>query len=107
MFETGFFQSRETLQAVGVDRGAWCNIVFEKTEQSLASEVGDHGHARSSGNVSPTLLYGYQDQCSFPALQLTATPQPRLRATNPRIVDLHFAPERFAFQVDHRPPELV
>jgi hypothetical protein len=46
MLEAGVFQPREAFQPVGVDRAAWRYIVFEKGEQSLSSEVGDHRHGR-------------------------------------------------------------
>src|SRR5215469_5851781 len=72
MREAGLFQPREAFQPIGVDRSAWRYIVFEKGEQSLSSEVGDHGHACTSGEVSAAFLYSGQDQCSFPAFQLTA-----------------------------------
>ena len=92
MLEAGLFQPREAFQPVGVDRGAWRYIISEKGEQSLPSEVGDHGHACTSSEVSAALLYSGQDQCSFPAFQLTAASQAGLGAANPCIINLYFAP---------------
>jgi hypothetical protein len=92
VFETGLFPPGVAFQSVGVDRGAWRHIVFEKTEQSLSSKVGNYGQARTSGDVSSAFLYRHQDQCSLPAFQLTAASPAGWGAANPWILNLYFAP---------------
>jgi len=43
----------------------------------------------------------------FPAFQLSASPQTGLRTSNPRLINFHFTPQRFAREIDHSPPKLV
>src|SRR5664280_1550136 len=100
------FKSREAFEPVGADRGAGSHIVLDKRIESDALEVWDDSHPYTTWSSSP-LLHCDDDESSFSAFQLTASPQTGLSPTNPGIVHLHFAAQLLAFLVNHRSAKLV
>ena len=52
-------------------------------------------------------LHGHQNQRCLPSLQLPASAQASLRPSNPGIINLYFAPQRLACQVDHCASEFM
>jgi len=61
VLEASLFQPSEAFQPVGVYRGARRHVVFKEAQQSLASEVRGHGHARPSSDITPPLLHSDQN----------------------------------------------
>ena len=65
-----------------------------------------HGDYNTAGPAA-SLLHGHQDEGRPPAFQLAAPAQPRLRATNPGVVNLDLAMQRLANSVDHGAAQFV
>jgi len=80
--------------------------LLDERIQGDALEVRDNRHPHTPGSLSP-LLNSNDDQGRFPAFELTASTQTGLRASDPGLVNLYFAPQRLPRCVDHGPPELV
>jgi hypothetical protein len=97
---------REGLQTVGVDRGAWSDILLNEIAQCGRLKVWDYGHAQPP-RCFAALFNGNQHQGRSTPLELSAPAQTRLGSANPGIVDLHLSVERLARHVDHRSPQLV
>jgi hypothetical protein len=106
MLETEGFQTRETLQPIGVKGCSRCHVLYEEAVDGVGREVGDDGHAEPPRGLSP-LLDGHQDECRPTPLELAASSDTRLGSAHPRLIDLDFAPQRFASEVDHRSPKLM
>src|SRR5262252_7799751 len=101
MLESGFFESGEAFQAVGVYGGTRCDVLLKESQESRTLEIRNDGHASSTG-CTPAFLHGNQDQSGLSTLQLSTATQARLLATNPRIINFYFTLQRFARQVNHR-----
>src|ERR1700756_3065776 len=71
-------------------------------QERCTFEIRDDGHSSPPGSAA-TFLHSR----GFPSLQPPTPPQSGLGPANPGLVDLHFAAQRLAFQVDHSPPLLV
>lgn len=99
-------QTREGLEPIRVNRGAWRDIALNETSERCRLEIGDHRHAEATRDV-PALLDGGQHERRTTPLELSAPPEPRLGSADPGIVDLNLSVEWFAPRIDHRPPELV
>ena len=69
-------------------------------------EAREDAHADAPRAPAP-FLHGHQNRNRAAPLQLSAASQPRLRPSNPGIVDLDLPMQRFARGIDHGPPELV
>ena len=99
-------QAREALQAIGVDRGARSDILFNEGAQCGRLNVWDHGHAQPPRRFA-ALFNGNQHQGSSAPLELSASAQSRLGCANPGVVDLHLPMEQLARHIDHRSAQLV
>lgn len=106
VLEPSCLQTAEARQAVSVYRCTRGHVLRMEADQRFALEVWDNRHAAATGSTA-TSLHGHDNQRRFPAPELTASLQPRLRTPNPGLVHFHFAPQRLACQVDHGPPKLV
>ncbi len=106
MLETDFVQARESLKAIGEDRGTGSNVLGKEVVDRRSFEVGDDGHADTPGG-SPAFLHGDQDEGGAAALELPAPSQTGLGPAHPRVVDLHLTSKWFAGDIYHRSPELV
>jgi hypothetical protein len=106
MLESGFLQSGEAFQAIGIYGRTWCHVVFKEIQQSRALEIRNYRHPSASG-CAAAFLHCNQHGGRFPTLQLSAPAQAGLLTADPRIINLHLAVQWFTRQVDQRPPELM
>lgn len=104
--EPSFVQARERFETICEGCRTRDDSVFEEGVQRGALEVRDHRHPKTPGHATPLLDRDY-DEGRLPPLELTTPPQTRLSAPDPGLVDLHFAPQRFARHIDHGPSKLV
>src|SRR5258707_185038 len=82
MLESGFPQTSEALEAVGMHGRARLYVLLQKCDQGGALEIRYDFHPSTPTRPSP-FLNRHQDQRGFPALQLSASAQARLRSANP------------------------
>ena len=99
-------QPGERFQPVGIDGRPRCHVLAEQPGDGGRLKVGNHPHPDASGPAA-SLLHGHQDEGRPPAFQLAAPVQPRLRATNPGVVNLDLAMQRLASSVDHGAAQFV
>jgi hypothetical protein len=104
--EPGLLKTGEASQAVGVDRGAGGDVLLNKRRHGARFEIGDDTHSDAASRL-PSLFDRHQNRHRPPALQLSTATEAGLRPADPGVVDLHFAVERLAGRVDHRPPQLM
>ena len=91
----GRLKSGERLQAIGVDGRARGHVLFEKTGDGGRLEIRKNPHTDAPRPTAP-LFDGRQDERGPPAFELATPTQPRLRPTNPGIVDFDRAMQRLA-----------
>ena len=101
-----FLQARESLQTIGVDRGAWSDVLVDEGVRRSCLKVWDHTHAQPP-RCFAALFNGNQYEGRSAPLELSASTQTRLCSANPGIVDLHLSAERLTRHIDHRSPKLV
>jgi len=101
-----FVKTGKTLESVGVDGGARSHIVLDEGTESDALLKSGMTAIRTRPEAFPRFSTRRR-RGPLPAFQLPASPQTGLRSANPRIVHLHFAAQRLAFQVHHRPAKLM
>jgi len=106
MLETDPFQALKAFQPIGVNSRSRRYVLHEEAVDGIGREVGDDPHAEAARSLSP-LLDCHKHECRPTPLELAASSDTRLGSTYPRVVDLDFAPKRFASEVDHRPPKLM
>ena len=83
MAESGFFQSPEAPEAVGVEERARCHVLSQEGKEGFFSEIRDDRHASASGPAA-ALFHRDHDETGLPAPQLSASRQTRLDTSNPR-----------------------
>lgn len=106
MLEARVLQPGKAFEAVRVHLRARCHVSFQEVDQGGALEIPDDFHASATG-AAASLLHGHQDERGLAALELAASAQARLGPANPRIINFHFALQRFACQIDHGAPEFM
>ena len=106
MLETHPFQAAERFEPIGVNGRTWGHVLHKEVVDGVGLEVGDDGHAEAPRGFSSPLDGGQGERRPTP-LELAASSDTRLGSADPRVVDLDFAPQRFASEVDHRSPKLM
>src|ERR1700693_886818 len=81
-------------------------MLLDELAQRRLPKIRNDRHASTPGCAS-AFFDRYDDQRRFAPAELTASSQTRLWTPNPCIINLHFTAQRFAPDVDHRPPELM
>lgn len=94
------------LEPVGVDGRPRSDVSFGKRREGVLAEVRNYLHADAPCSSSP-LLHRDCDQNRFATFELTAATQPRLRTSDPRVVEFNVAVQRLARGVHHGASELV
>ncbi len=102
----GLLQSREALQAIGVDGGTGRDVTGGELPDRRRVEIENDLHPDSPCR-SPTPLHGDEHQRGLASLQLSASSESRLGADHPRLVKFDFAPEGLPRLVDHRSTTFV
>ena len=102
----GRLKSGERLQAIGVDGRARGHVLFEKTGDGGRLEIRKNPHTDAPRPTAP-LFDGRQDERGPPAFELATPTQPRLRPTNPGIVDFDRAMQRLAGGINHGTAQFV
>ena len=90
MFEACGVQASESPKPVGVDRGAWRDVLLENGGHRCRREVRKDLHADATRTVAAP-LHGDQDGDRATPLQLSAPSETGLFAANPRFVNFYLA----------------
>ena len=106
VFEACGVQASESPKPVGVDRGAWRDVLLENGGHRCRREVRKDLHADATRTVAAP-LHGDQDGDRATPLQLSAPSDPRLGTANPGVIDFDFPVEGFACRIDHRSAQFV
>src|ERR1035437_6099095 len=106
MPESDAFQPGEALEAIRVDNRARCHVLLQKSEEGFAPEIRHDSYSGTSA-PAPSFLHCYKHQSGFATLELPTSSQSGLGSPDPGIIHFHFATQRFAFPVDHRPTQFV
>ena len=104
--EAGSVQPGESRKPVGVNRRAWSDVLLENGGHRRRREVWQDHHTDPTRTI-PAPLDRDQDGDRATVLQLSTPFEPRLRTTNPGVIDFNFPVEGLARHIDHRSAQLV
>jgi hypothetical protein len=106
MFEPGFRETLETLEAIRIDGRAGRDVLMEEGDDGLGLEIGDYFHSDAPRGPA-TLFHRDQDQGRTSPLELSASAETGLLAANPRFINFYLAVQRLPTYLDHGPAKLV
>jgi len=96
----------EAFQAVGHDRRSGADVVLDELDHRGLFEIRDHGHPDTARDAAP-IFDRRHDNGRFSAFELTTASPTGLRPTDPGVVELDVAMQRFTRRVDHRTSQFV
>src|SRR4051812_27218380 len=99
-------EPRVALQAVGVDRRARLDVTFREVVERRRLEIGNDLHANAPGGT-PSFFDAHEHERRLAAPKLAAPSQPRLRSSDPSVVEFDVTSQRLPGPIHHRTPELV
>ena len=104
--EVRFRQHGETGQPVGVDRRARRDVLLDHRRDRRPFEIRQDAHPHAPGAIAP-FFNSHQNGNRVAPFQLPTASKPRLRTTNPGVIDFDVPVQGLPGGVDHRAAQLV
>jgi hypothetical protein len=96
----------EAFQPVGHDGRSRADVVLDELDHRRLFKIRDHRHPDTARHAA-TIFDRHDDNGRFSAFELTTASQTGLRPTDPGVVELNVAVQRFTRRVDHRASQFV